>query len=180
MLPAQTPQVDHSRVPALATAEGHVLTNGLFQCTATRAPHGVSNASKTCGSTMENNKKNIRSHLNKLHTHDSSYAKSQAGFAKANHLEQFVCDRPRLDGSGWCTRTRWGQHSLVAHAREEHKFRGKSESLSTPWAALSDKQRTYYLERVELEKRRLQNDGVYTLADEELSKQFKEEKFPEA
>ncbi len=153
----------------------------MFQCTGTdRTRHDNSAANTACGSIMENNKKNIRSHLNKLHKQDSTYTKSQASFAKAQHLKQLSCDRPRLDGQGWCTRSRWGQHSLVAHAREEHKFRGKSTSLSTPWEGLSDNQRAYYMERVNLEIRRQQNGGVYTPEDEALNKRFEEEKFPDA
>ncbi|TGJ80603.1 hypothetical protein E0Z10_g8161 [Xylaria hypoxylon] len=175
---AQVAQVDHTQSPTLAGAVGHALTNGMFQCT--RMDRHGKPTNTECGNTMKNEKHHIRSHLNKLHNPDSKYAKSQASFAKANELPQLRCDRPRLDGKGWCTRARSGQHSLVEHAHRDHEFRGKSDSLFTPWKDLSDKQRAYYLERIDLKKRYEQNGSVYNPEDETLRKRFEKEKFPDA
>jgi hypothetical protein len=152
--------------------------SGQFQCTLMDR-HGVA-TNHFCGATMNNKAGSIKSHLNKLHNPASTYAMSQASFARSRGLEQLTCDRPLLNGTGWCLCTRSGQHSLVAHARESHRFRGKSASLSTAWKDLTDAQRAYYLERVDLEARRQQNGGVFTLEDEALNKRLQEEKFPDA
>ncbi|KAI0467522.1 hypothetical protein F4859DRAFT_493614 [Xylaria cf. heliscus] len=155
-----------------------IVANGQFQCT--RMDRRGNAPNQVCGSTMNNKANSIKSHLNKLHNSESKYAASQASTAKAHGHAQLSCDRPRLDGNGWCTISRWGLHSLVAHAHGEHKFKGTSQSLSTPWKDLTDRQRAYYLERVDLERRRQQNGGVHTPADEALNKRFEEEKFPNA
>ncbi|KAI0105246.1 hypothetical protein GGR51DRAFT_560458 [Nemania sp. FL0031] len=172
------PQMDYTQSPAVDGAVGYVLANGQFQC-ALMTRHGVA-TNYVCGATLKNKAANIKSHLSKIHNPHSTYATSQAGFTKNHGLGELACDRPRLDGKGWCTITRAGQHSLVAHARESHRFQGKSASLTTPWVALTDAQRAYYQVRVDLEVRREQNGGVYTAEDEALNKRLQEGKFPDA
>ncbi|KAI0446321.1 hypothetical protein F4803DRAFT_547315 [Xylaria telfairii] len=178
MANSQVVQADRTVAPAVAGVVGHVLTNGQFQCT--RMDRRGNPPNQVCGSIMNNKANNIKSHLNKLHNSESNYATSQASHAKARGHAQLTCDRPRLDGEGWCTISRWGRHSLVAHAHGEHRFKGSSQSLSTPWEDLTDRQRAYYQERVDLEKRRKENGGVYTPVDEALNKRFEKEKFPNA
>ncbi|KAI1192877.1 hypothetical protein F5X97DRAFT_62136 [Nemania serpens] len=171
-------QIDYSQPPAVQDALGHVLTNGKFQCT--RMDRHGAVTGHACGRVMKNKKGSIDSHFNKLHNPRSKYAASQSSYAKAHGLSPLRCDRPRLDGKGWCNCERSGQHSLVAHARDAHKFRGNSASLSTPWLGLNDAQQAYYLERVDLEVRRQNNGGVYTPEDEALNKQLEMQKFPNA
>ncbi|KAI1124748.1 hypothetical protein F5Y10DRAFT_268815 [Nemania abortiva] len=171
-------QIDHTQTPAVDGAAGHVLTDGSFRCTR-RDRHGAA-TTHDCGATMKNQRANINSHINKIHNPNSRYATSQASFSAAHGLGQLTCDRPKRDGTGWCTRTRAGLHSLVSHAREEHGFRGNSSSLTTPWQGLTNEQRAWYQVRVDLELRRQQNGGVYTPEDAALNNQFMLESFPNA
>ncbi|KAJ3572938.1 hypothetical protein NPX13_g4879 [Xylaria arbuscula] len=180
MPPAQGLQIDPSRAPALDGAEGHVLTNGMFRCTRTKSGPGNTATNIMCGSITKNEKKSIQCHINKKHTPNSAYANKGAARTVESGQPQFQCDRPRLDGSGWCDSKLTGHHSLVSHARKQHNFMGKSDSLTKSWEQLNGIQKSYYNRRIELEKRRIRNNGVYTLEDKELSERFDKEKFPEA
>ncbi|KAI0799260.1 hypothetical protein GGR55DRAFT_511758 [Xylaria sp. FL0064] len=163
--------VDTTRVPALAGAVGEVLTDGKFRCTL--MDHRGNPTDTPCGSEIKNEKSNIRSHLNKLHNPQSTYRLS-------NGDETIPCDRPRLDGRGWCTSLLKNRNSLVGHARKYHKLKGNSDSVTTPWEKLRVKQRVYYFDRIYLETRRRRNGGVFTPADEALNEQLEQEEFPNA
>ncbi|KAI1118626.1 hypothetical protein F5Y14DRAFT_399191 [Nemania sp. NC0429] len=169
-------QIDHNQVPAVPGAMGHVLTTGEFQCTRMDR-HGVPILHQ-CGSIMNNTARSIKSHIHKLHRKDGAYNKAQASYAKSHDHAVLVCDRPLLDGTGWCTVERNGLHSLVEHARKDHQLKGSSESLTTPWGELTDAQRNYYLVRVDLEVRCRDRKGTYTPEDAALREQFKREQIP--
>ncbi|KAI1166741.1 hypothetical protein F5B18DRAFT_30179 [Nemania serpens] len=171
-----TIQIDPNQVPAVQNALGHVLITGQFQCTRMDR-HGVA-TNYACNSVMNNKVGSIKSHLNKIHNPESKYAKSQASYAKDNNLEPLTCDRPRLDGKGWCFCKPSAGHTLVSHARHVHKFRGKSASLSKRWTDLNAMQQAYYIERVDLEVRRQLNGGFYTPWDEVLNERLEKEWFP--
>lgn len=170
MADSQTTHVDHPKAAAVSDLEGRVLPNGLFQCT--RKDRLNRPLYHECGAKMKNKIKNIRCHLSKLHNPNAQYAAAKDS--------PWLCNRPLLNGPGFCDSRGVGLHALIAHARRTHKFRGKSASLSTPWEGLTDRQRTWYLERRDLEVRRRENNGNYTAEDEALSRRFQEEKFPDA
>ncbi|GAP91288.1 hypothetical protein SAMD00023353_5800160 [Rosellinia necatrix] len=170
-------QVGHAQPPAVANATGQVLASGQFQC-ALMDRHGAA-TTQMCGATMNNTVGSIKSHLSKIHRPTSNYVRSQASHAKSHGQPPLVCDRPRLNGEGWCTNELYGKHSLVAHARKAHKFKGSSVSLSTPWKDLTVGQQMYYSVRVQLERRRLENGNVYTPEDEALNTRYEQEKFPD-
>ncbi|KAI8628451.1 hypothetical protein F5Y19DRAFT_476435 [Xylariaceae sp. FL1651] len=147
--------------PAVPTAQGVVLPNGLFRCTL------VTTGGSECGSTMQNTKPSIKSHICKLHNLDSAY---HAGQAKADH----PCDRPKLNGEGMCPVVRGKYHSLIAHAHVDHEYQGNSLHLKKPWTELSDNQRNWYLRKSELKKK---IELKCPLTEEEM-RQYKE-KFPD-
>ncbi|KAI1175214.1 hypothetical protein F4777DRAFT_340335 [Nemania sp. FL0916] len=168
--------IDHNQAPAVANAIGHVGTDGQFYCTRLDR-HGTFRVT-TCGASMANKPESISSHVHKIHSRNSSYHRSQAEYAKLHNDRPFVCMRPKLDGSGVCKVRRTGWHSFVTHAHADHNFKGNSASLTIPWAELSDDYKAYWHDRIDLEKRRLQNGGIYTPEDDALSQRFSTERCP--
>ncbi|KAI0545659.1 hypothetical protein F4679DRAFT_588264 [Xylaria curta] len=109
--PVEDEDIDHDQVPAVAAADGVVLTNGKFRC-------------NMCGSQMKNSAGNIRSHNSKLHPKNpfkpSAYMKRQARIPTPCNICEKICS---------------SQEMLSKHIREHRT----EQSAST--AALHDPKR---------------------------------------
>ncbi|KAI1743472.1 hypothetical protein F4680DRAFT_471010 [Xylaria scruposa] len=85
--PVEDEDIDHDQAPAVAAADGVVLTNGKYRC-------------NTCGSQMKNSAGNIRSHISKLHPKDpskpTSYMRRQARIPTPCSICKKICSSQEM------------------------------------------------------------------------------------
>ncbi|KAI1491247.1 hypothetical protein F5X96DRAFT_668859 [Biscogniauxia mediterranea] len=118
--PANPSDIDPEGVPKHPQAQGHMLRNGLFQCTRERRNGEI------CHSQMTNTSKCIGSHQSKHHSGpQASYQKDQRAIIRPDRTIQRVRCPVALCGSSLLN-----THSLVTHLRNTHGWKGESGDIT--------------------------------------------------